>query len=210
MIIPPHVPLHEEVLALPGFLADPILLFGFQDVWPTDGPPESKPEILRFPDLESYLRAKGFRTIHTLDHFDPRADLRLDMNEPIPARLHETYATLLDIGCIEHVFDTRACLENCLRLVTVGGHYLLHAPVNGYYGHGLHTFHPEGLLSALELNGFEIVFRKFTTIDGVPIDDPAAHRDVLLWAVARKLVPLERFVCPQQGRWSTKYLDKVR
>jgi hypothetical protein len=210
MIIPAHVSLHNEVLAIPGFLVDPILVFGFQDVWPTDGPPESKPEILRYPDLNGYLRSMGFQVVHTMDHFDPRSEIRHDMNEPIPAEHYETYATLIDIGCLEHVFDTRVCLENCLRMVKVGGHFLMHAPINGYYGHGLHTFHPEGLLSALELNGFDIIFHQCSTMDGIRISDPENHRDVLLWAVARKLRPLEKFVCPQQGRWSTKYLDKMK
>jgi hypothetical protein len=210
MIIPAHVSLHNEILALPGFLVDPILVFGFQDVLPPHGPLESKPEILRFPDLNEYLRFKGFQTVHTLDHFDPRSEIRHDMNEPIPAAHYETYATLIDIGCLEHVFDTRMCLENCLRMVKVGGHFLMHAPINGYYGHGLHTFHPQGLLSALELNGFDIIFHQFSTMDGLRITDPENHRDVLLWAVARKLRSLEEFVCPQQDRWSTKYLDKMK
>jgi hypothetical protein len=211
MIIPAHVALLNEILAVPGFLADPVLVFGYQDVWPTEGRPESKPEILRYSDLNEYLRAvKGLKTVHTMDHFDPRSEIRHDMNEPIPPDAYEQYATLIDIGCLEHVFDTRMCLENCLRMVKVGGHYMMHAPINGYYGHGLHTFHPEGLLSALELNGFEIIFHKFSTIDGIEIIDPEKHRDALLWAVAKKIAPLGKFVSPQQGRWSTKYLDKMK
>ncbi len=59
---------------------------------------------------------------------------------------HERYQTVYDVGTIEHVFDTRQCFENCARMVAVGGHYFIHTPVRGYFGHGLHTFAP-GILT---------------------------------------------------------------
>jgi hypothetical protein len=205
---PAHVRYYREILARPGFLAEPLLIFGVQDTWPSAGVPEPD-ELLRHPDLGAYLRARGLREVLTLDRFDERADLRYDMNHPVPAREHGRFATVIDIGCLEHVFDTRQCLESCLRMLQVGGHYLLHTPVNGYHRHGLHTFHPEVLPTALELNGFEIVYRKLTTPDGVELARTDGHPDVLLWVVARKTAPLADFVCPQQGLWSTRYVDRL-
>lgn len=205
MIVPAHFPYYAEIFQLPGFLADPLLIFGFQDVWmPPEGLPAGS-EFAGCSDLNAYLRARGLQQVLTMDHFDPRADRLYDMNEPVPETEHSRYQTLIDIGCLEHVFDTRQCLENCLRMVRPGGHYLLHTPVKGYYGHGLHTFHPEGLLSAIELNGFELVYRKYSTMYGQPVASPEEHQDVLLWAVARKAAGFDRFTCPQQGRWSTRY-----
>jgi hypothetical protein len=91
-------------------------------------------------------------------------------------------------------------------MVALSGHYLLHTPVNGYYGHGFHVFNPECLQGALELNGFRITYLKYSTQAGQPVSDPARPKDVLLWIVARKERPLGTFVCPQQRKWSTRYV----
>jgi hypothetical protein len=173
-------------------------------------PPPPLPEFsddLRVESLEVYLRNRGLREVVTLDHFDPRASLRYDMNEPVPESEHERYGTVLDIGCLEHVFDTRRCLENCLRMVRTGGCYFLHTPVNGYLGHGLHTFNPEALLGALELNGFELLYHRYCAKDGTPLGDPGDAPDALIWLVARKTRPLARFAVPQQGKWHDRYPD---
>lgn len=108
----------------------------------------------------------------------------------------------MDIGSMEHVFDTRQCLENCLRMVRMSGFYLLHTPVNGYFRHGLHVFNPEGLHDALEANGFEIVYERFSTRHGGPVSDPERERDVILWIVGRKLREVGDFVSPQQRAYA--------
>ena len=208
MIIPPHIPYYDEIFALPGFLADPILIFGYQDVLPPEPGKGFPSEFFDHPDLNGWLRAHGHRDITTLDHFDDRATLRYDMNRPVPIAEHDAYATLIDIGCLEHVFDSKQCLENCMRMVRVGGALLLHTPVNGYYGHGLHVFHPEGILTALELNGFDLRYVKYCRIDGTEVADPGGLQDAIIWAVAQKQRTLGEFVCPQQGRWSTRYREK--
>jgi hypothetical protein len=171
-------------------------------------PPPALPKFsddLRVPDLVVYLRNRGLREIEVLDLFDPRATLRYDMNQPVPESEHERYGTLVDIGCLEHVFDTRQCLENCLRMVRPGGCYFLHTPVKGFFGHGLHALNPEGVLSALDENGFEIIYHRYCAKDGTPLDDPDAAPDVILWLVGRKLRPLGRFEVPQQGKWRGRY-----
>jgi 2-polyprenyl-3-methyl-5-hydroxy-6-metoxy-1,4-benzoquinol methylase len=56
------------------------------------------------------------------------------MNRPVPESEHNKYGTMIELGSIEHVFDTAACIENCLRMVRKKGHYLLHTEVNGYFG----------------------------------------------------------------------------
>ena len=233
-----HVPLYREVFALPGFLADPVLIFGVQDVRIPDihfaqgaglpwrrrverilhllrfrweilrgraVPCGTVPREYRSGDLSGILENLGAREIHSLDLFDARADLRYDMNQPVPDHEHERYGTLIDIGSLEHLFDTAQCLENCLRMVRPGGHYLLHTPVKGYLGHGLHTFNPEGLFDAFTENEFAIVFRCFTAKSGRILEDVGGADDVLLWLVGRKVGSLKTFQPPQQKVWSGYY-----
>jgi hypothetical protein len=233
-----HVPYYKEVMAPPGFLASPTLIFGFHRMTIRDWPSRKErypemldrlrravrslsyrldalrgavhpdldvPEEYLSPDLVSLVRSRGIGEIEILDLFDRRATLRHDMNSPIPAEHHERYGTLMDIGCLEHVFDTRQCLENGLRMVRTGGHLLLHTCVNGYYRHGLHVFNPEALLDALTRNGFEIVLERYSTRKGGPIADPSKARDVIIWLVARKTRELGEFQPPQQGKWRERY-----
>ena len=184
------------MLAMPGVVSEHMLTFGYQDLMGEDLPAD-----YAFADLRPVLLASGAGSVTTLDYFDKRADLMYDMNLPVPEHERERYSTLLDIGSLEHVFDTRQCMENCLRMVAVGGIYFLHTCVKGYFGHGLHVFNPEGLLGSLELNNFEILSVRYTTDAGKVIKGPEYGEDVVIWVVAKKLASLETFVIPQQSIW---------
>ncbi len=172
---------------------------------------EEAPPLPRFSDdldvesLAVYLENRGLKDVWFLDFFDSRAQLRYDMNEPVPESEHERYGTFIDIGCLEHLFDTRQCIENCLRMVKTGGLYFLHTPVKGFLGHGFHTFNPEALIGALRANGFEIVYHRYCAKDGTPLADPEDADDAIIWLVGRKTRPIERFEVPQQGKWYTRY-----
>lgn len=171
----------------------------------------TRPPLADFPpeyghsSLASLLGSRGVREVRSLDLFDQRAEARYDMNHPIPAEEFGRYGAFIDIGSLEHVFDTRQCLENCMRMVRVGGHYFVHTCVNGYFAHGLHVFNPEALLQAFVLNGFDIVYRRYTTADGAPLTDPRRGKDVLLWVVGRKVKDIPVFQMPQQGWWEEYY-----
>jgi hypothetical protein len=206
VILRSHLPYYEEIFALPGFLADPIVVFGYQDV--ESGIARTSP--FSSGSLPEVFRALGYRSVVSLDHFDSRAELSYDMNLPVPESEHGKYRTLIDIGCLEHVFDTLQCLENCGRMLQVGGHYLLHTPVNGYFGHGLHVFNPQGLVDCLELNGFALGYLKFSTSSGVPVRDPSAPGDCLIWLVARKVREAKAFTAPQQRNWGDFYASRGR
>lgn len=195
-ILKKHIPRWREVLATPGVISECMLTFGYQDIMGTGLPAD-----YASADLRPILLASGAGSVTTLDYFDKRADLIHDMNLPVPSMEHERYTTLLDIGSLEHVFDTRQCIENCLRMVAVGGIYFLHTPVKGYFAHGLHTFNPEGLLGSLDLNNFEILSVRYTTDAGKVIRGPEYGENVIIWIVAKKLAPLETFVIPQQSIW---------
>src|SRR6267143_2395675 len=103
-ILKRHIDLHREVFQLPGVLAEPILQIGFQTIHGKD-----LPEDFNYPDVKTMLEARGLKDITALDYFDPAAELRYDMNLPVPEHEYERYQTVMDIGTIEHVFDTRQC-----------------------------------------------------------------------------------------------------
>jgi hypothetical protein len=200
MVLVTHVPFYREIFAIPEFLRDPLLCFGFQEF--DKGASLDGKQYLH---LGEYFATMGVRAT-SLDLFDPRSELRYDMNYRVPESEHGRYSTFIDIGSLEHVFDTRQCFENCLRMVAPGGHYLLHTPVNGYYAHGFHVFNPECLRGGLELNGFRVIYEKYSTVDGRPVADPSSPGDTLAWIVARKEREMDKFVCPQQGKWYTRYV----
>jgi hypothetical protein len=200
MVLLGHVPFYKEIFALPGFLREPALCFGYQEF-----DHEATLDGSRYLHLGEYFATLGISAT-SLDLFDPRSELRYDMNFPVPESEHGRYATFIDIGSLEHVFDTRQCFENCLRMIALAGHYLLHTPVNGYYGHGFHVFNPECLRGGLELNGFQVVYEKYSTVGGKPVAGPAAPGDIVAWIVARKERNMHEFACPQQRKWYTRYV----
>jgi len=190
MIVDFHLSFYKEVLQLQDMCSQgPFLSFGFQDVCCN-----SLPNIKTLQELISPVK------VVTLDFLDPRADLRYDMNKPVPKEEHEKYGCFFDIGNIEHVFDTRQCLENCLRMVKVGGYYFVHTCINGYFAHGLHVFNPEVFTGSVLRNGFELSYLKYTTMFGDVLGRPDQGKDVLLWLAARKVRPMaDEFVCHHQG-----------
>jgi hypothetical protein len=201
-IIKSHTPLFREVFNIPGILSEPVLTLGYQDIIPESGMPKD----FLFDDLNGLLASRGVKKVVSVDLFDGRADLKYDLNNPVPLPEHEQYGSVMDIGTLEHIFDTRTCLENCLRMVRVGGYYFLHTPVNGYFAHGLHVFNPQALIEALRLNHFEIVHLKYSTIAGVPVDSPDVWgEDVLIWVAAKKTAAIKDFKIPQQGVWKDYY-----
>ncbi len=199
-ILKEHIPFYRELFKIKNFFREPFLMFGYQDIFGID-----LPDDFNYKDVKQLLKARGIKHIKSIDLFDGRADLKYDMNFPIPAIEHENYNVLLDIGSLEHVFDTKQCLENCLRLVKVNGLYVLHAPVNGYFSHGLHVFNPEGLENSLLSNNYEVIYKKYSTRSGRVIRDPSIKADVLMWIVARKIKSIDKFTIPQQGYWKECY-----
>jgi hypothetical protein len=198
-----HVSFYREIFAIPDLLAEPFLMLGFQTIEGDGMPPE-----FDYPDGKQLLLAKGLRDLTTLDLFDDRADLSYDLNLPVPPEEHEKYRTVFDIGTLEHVFDTRQCLENCMRMVKPGGRYVLHTPVKGYFGHGFHTFHPGLITQAFTVNDFEIEYLKFSSGWGARVERPAEADNALIWIVGRKKAPLGDFRIPQQGKWTKVYSEE--
>ncbi len=193
-LIEKHLPLYREIFQLPGFFSEPFLTLGVQGIYG-----DNIPDDFKFADFKELLISKGVKNVKTLDLHDARADLRYDLNLPVPTEEHGRYSVVADIGTLEHVFDVKQCLESCIRMVKEGGLYFLHTNVNGYYNHGLYVFNPRLLVSVLESNHFEIVYLKYSTlmIGMLEIPDPSIRHDVLIWIVARKKRECHGFVMPR-------------
>jgi hypothetical protein len=195
-----HIPFYREIFEIPGFIAEPFLMIGDQLIVGDDLPPD-----FRFDDLRQLLSARGLTDVAAVDLFDDRAELRYDLNHPVPRAEEDRYRTVCDIGTLEHLFDTRQCLENCMRMVRLGGCYLLHTPVKGYHRHGFHTFNPELIVESFRLNGFDIEYLKYSSKRGLELERLEDAPNCLVWIVGRKRAPLEVFQIPQQRRWEEIY-----
>lgn len=80
-----------------------------------------------------------------------------DLNQPIGDELKEKFTFVLDGGTLEHIFNFPTALANAMKMVTVGGHFVIIAGGNNFLGHGFYQFSPELFYRALsEENGFTV------------------------------------------------------
>lgn len=201
MIMPGHVPYWRTILDEHLSSKGTWITLGVQDIHEQ----ARREPGFDFATLTELLHSRGAQ-VQTLDLFDSRADLRFDLNLPLPVSLHEQFDVLLDIGTIEHVFDTRQVCVNYLSLVKLGGNLCLHVPVSGYYRHGLHTFSPELIRRMLQENGCELKFVAFSDYCGVEVqEDELRGVDALMWVVAQKQRTFTEFRVPQQAGWQDYY-----
>lgn len=79
-----------------------------------------------------------------------------DMNLAIPERLIGAYDSVIDFGCLEHIFDVAQALRNVAAMCRIGGRILHLLPSNGFCGHGFYQFSPELFFSCYSAqNGFD-------------------------------------------------------
>ncbi len=202
-IFNPVMSICSEMFALPDFIKSPLLCLGVQDI-EKSFIPGVIPDEFKFDTLGDLFRARGIEC-YELDPFDDRAKMNNNLNEPINEVLYEMFSTVLDYGCVEHIFDTKTVIENCMRMVKVGGLYAVHTPVRNFANHGLHTFHPELFPSVMRANNFEVIFEKYTTSTAREVDMGSEESvDTIGWFVGRKLKSLDKFISPEQKRYEPK------
>lgn len=103
--------------------------------------------------LQEHFGASSVDSIDMSDFED--ATIIHDMNQPVSAENEGRFDTLIDAGCLEHVFAINTALANCSRLVRPGGQILHVLPANNYCGHGFWQFSPELFFSLYsERNGY--------------------------------------------------------
>jgi hypothetical protein len=77
----------------------------------------------------------------------------VDMNKPLS--IEANYDTIIDAGCIEHVYNVTQALANISALCAQGGQILHILPANNFCGHGFWQFSPELFFSVYsEVNGY--------------------------------------------------------
>ncbi|MEK6891391.1 MAG: hypothetical protein AABX03_04615 [Nanoarchaeota archaeon] len=198
-ILQEHLRFFREIFSIKDFFGERIASIGVQEIRARRG--GKMPKDFDYKNFKELLFARGVKAVDEFDYFDEKANIKFDFNRPIDKKYYEKYNTVIDIGSLEHIFDTKQAMENCLRMVKVNGFYFLHTPVNGYFKDGFHTFNPDAIIGALKSNGFQIIYEKYGTLRGKEIKNPAYGRDVNLWIVARKLKKIDKFNIPQQEWW---------
>ena len=169
---------------------------------------------------EPLLQALGAARIISLDASSYEGASRVaDLNAEIAPDLENAFTTVLDSGSLEHVFDFRAAIANCMRMVAPGGHLLIVTPANNMVGHGFYQFSPELFYRVLsESNGFLIermLVTELSSLRWYDVADPAVlgtrvqfrtYRPTYLCVIARR-VALRPVLAhpPQQSDYVSKW-----
>jgi SAM-dependent methyltransferase len=108
--------------------------------------------------LDPFLETLGARAVVAMDASDYEgADLLHDLNEPVPAELHEQFDVVFDGGCLEHIFDVPQALRSYMAMVAVGGRLIVQTMANNHCGHGFYQFGPELFYRVFsETSGYEV------------------------------------------------------
>lgn len=107
---------------------------------------------------DGLFAALGAKRIESLDITPAEhATIIHDLNNPVPETLHNQFDIVLDAGTLEHVFNIPQGLYNCMRMVRIGGKFIVETPANNFMGHGFYQFSPELFFSLLSSqNGFRV------------------------------------------------------
>ncbi len=86
----------------------------------------------------------GATKVESVDNSDYEGATHIhNMNESIPKGLCQTFDTVIDAGCTEHVFNAPQALKNCSLFCKPGGQIIHILPANNFCGHGFWQFSPE-------------------------------------------------------------------
>jgi hypothetical protein len=78
-----------------------------------------------------------------------------DMNLPLPEHVERRYDTVIDGGCLEHIFNVPQALLNCSKFCKPGAQILHMLPASNCCGHGFWQFSPELFFSLYsDRNGY--------------------------------------------------------
>jgi hypothetical protein len=180
----------------------------------------------RYASDVAFFALLGLRDVKALDFSDYEGpDIVCDLNEPVPPELRGRFATVLDGGTLEHVFDVRQALANVSLMLAPGGTVIHIVPVNNQVGHGFYQFSPTLFFDYYKANGFE-------RLEGFLIDETrwlgawdvyelpesgCARLPQLVSAtrlhcvfVARKTVASTSGRAPSQGRYEREYAVEAK
>jgi hypothetical protein len=107
-------------------------------------------------ESESWFMRQGFVSVESLDVSAAEGATHVfDLNESVPESICRSYDIVYDGGTMEHVFDVRMFLSNCVRLVAPQGCIIHSVPVNNFVNHGFWQISPTALLAFYRANGFQ-------------------------------------------------------
>ena len=171
-----------------------------------------------------FFNKLGFKTVTSLDYSDYEgADLIHDLNNPIPASLHDKFDFVYDGGTFEHVFDFPQCLRNVHKLLKVGGLIAHAAPSHNHVDHGFYMYSPTVFWDYYHANHYNIIKSyiyeyetEHTAYTGKPWliyeYTPTAIQHLVaggwgrkrlgIWFVAQKLSESRCDIVPQQGAYT--------
>jgi len=84
-------------------------------------------------------------------------DLVIDLNKKVNKKLFNQFDNIVDVGTLEHVFDTHLALENYIQMLKKGGHLLIAVPCSNMIDHGFYTFSPTLFYDYFTSNNFKIL-----------------------------------------------------
>lgn len=100
-----------------------------------------------------YLHGLGYAPTIALDT-NGEGDRVVDLNDGVPADLHNTAMLVYDGGVCEHVANVGAALMGIVQMTRVGGVVVMANPVN-CYGESYYNFDPQLLDDFFRKNGFK-------------------------------------------------------
>jgi hypothetical protein len=94
--------------------------------------------------------------LYTMDISDYQdCDIVHDLNTKIQSDLKERFDVVIDGGTMEHLFDTKQCLENICEMTKTYGRVIHMSPSNNYSGHGFYQFSPDIFFDYYYTNNFD-------------------------------------------------------
>lgn len=106
---------------------------------------------------EGFFKSLGNKILDSVDFSDfENANIIHDLNDEIDFNYHNKYDLVVDGGSLEHIFDFKTAISNCMNMVKEGGFFVGIFPVNNFPNHGFYQFSPELFFRCFsESNGFQ-------------------------------------------------------
>jgi hypothetical protein len=164
---------------------------------------------------EKFFRELGAQSVDSIDYSDYQgATIQHDLNIPIDNALKNKYTVVYDGGTLEHIFNIPEAFRNCMKMVTVGGHFIQGTVANNFMGHGFWQISPELIFRVFSKNnGFSIhsvlLYHMSGQGEWYLVSDPddikqrvllCNSNPVYLFTIAKKIADVDIFsVTPMQS-----------
>lgn len=175
--------------------------------------------------MHDLFRMMNFTEVASLDAFDADNPTILhDMNKPVPEQYVGKYDVVFDIGSMEHVFDVKSFVANCVAMTREGGTLVIYDALMGWHNECFYNFQTPFFFDVFKANGFEdisvylnyfpkyhdfgdrkTVWLRFEYGDRVRFRKPNYNTHVLF--VSKRAKALPEFKVPMQGYYAEYYND---